>query len=78
MATTKQDDSFAEAMSDHVSVAKSALDAAIDFIRDELDPEDIFSTKQLEQWAESNGYIKESKYFITIKQTTWNKMKRLH
>lgn len=59
MATTRQDDSFAEAMSDHVSVSKTALDAAIDFIRDELDPADIFSTKQLEQWAESNRYVKE-------------------
>ena len=26
-----------------------------------LDPEDIFSDEQLEDWAESNGYVKEDK-----------------
>ena len=26
-----------------------------------LDPEDVFSDEMLEDWAESNGYVKEDK-----------------
>ena len=33
------------------------LDSVMDFIRDNYNPEDIFSEKTLKQWAENNGYI---------------------
>lgn len=32
------------------------LDDAVDFIRDNLDIEDVFTAQQLEQWAEDNGW----------------------
>lgn len=59
MPSTRQDEAFADSMNDHVLVSKKALDAAIVFIADELEPEDVFSDKKLSQWAESNGYVKE-------------------
>lgn len=31
---------------------------ALAWIRSQLNPEDVFSTDQLEKWAESEGYIK--------------------
>ena len=47
MATTqKQDRDFALALFD------SKLEEAIDWIRDNLDPSDVFSDKVLEEWAE--------------------------
>jgi hypothetical protein len=37
------------------------LDDAIEWIGDNLSPEEIFDIKELEMWAEDNGYIKEDK-----------------
>ena len=34
-------------------------DSIIPWIGDNLDPDDVFSEKKLEAWAESNGYVKE-------------------
>lgn len=62
MPTTRQDQSFCELMQqevDEVKISKTALDNAISWIGSELEPDDIFTTKQLESWAESNGYTKE-------------------
>lgn len=62
MHTQTQGKNFAEIMRDQVDEVKisgTALDAAIDFIISEFDPDDIFTEKQLSAWAESNGYIKE-------------------
>jgi hypothetical protein len=62
MPSTRQDESFASIISDQVdtvTISKSALDVAIDWIGSELEPEDIFTDKQLNAWAESNGYVKE-------------------
>lgn len=75
--TTKQDEAFAEEMQSHIKVENSALEASIDWIKENIpcyevydkgtltnwasgeDIEDIFTTEQLSEWAESNGYIKE-------------------
>jgi hypothetical protein len=62
MPTTRQDQSFCELMQqeiDEVKISKTALDNAIEWIASELDPDDIFTSKKLEAWAESNGYVKE-------------------
>ena len=32
------------------------LDNAIEWFRDNLNPEDVFSNDQLSSWAEKNGY----------------------
>lgn len=40
MPTTKQDDDFADEMKDDVSVKRSALDSAIEWIRKNLDPDE--------------------------------------
>ena len=66
MPTGKQDNEFAKLMQDNVDevrISATALDEAIAFIGGNLDPEDVFSTKDLEHWAESNGY---SKWFIKL------------
>ena len=31
----------------------------VDYVKDEFEPDEIFSTEQLEKWAESQGYVKE-------------------
>lgn len=63
MSTSKQDQAFAETMKSEIEVTidvnSSALDIAVDFIASNFDPQDVFSTKDLENWAESNGYTKE-------------------
>jgi hypothetical protein len=59
MPTGSQDKNFAEAMRDSVDEIKmssSTLDNAIDWIKNNLDPDDVFTEKQLEKWALSNGY----------------------
>lgn len=37
----------------------SLLDDTVDWIRDNLTPEDIFDESTLEEWALSNGFIVE-------------------
>lgn len=62
MPTSRQDDAFSKEMEgqiDTITISKTALDVAIEFISSEFDPDDIFSTVKLESWAENNGYIKE-------------------
>jgi hypothetical protein len=36
-----------------------AFDEMIKCIRDNLSPENVFTTNQLEKWAESNGYVRD-------------------
>jgi len=62
MPTGRQDNEFAKIMEGEIStitVAASALDNAVNWIGDNLEPDDVFTTGQLEAWAERNGYIKE-------------------
>lgn len=57
--TTKQDKDFASELAGEVRLEPSALQTAIDWIKDNLKPDDVFSDKDLETWAENNGYTKE-------------------
>lgn len=42
-----------------VKLSNTALDAAVEFIGDNLDPDDVFTDNQLKAWAERNGFTKE-------------------
>ena len=62
MPTGREDSEFAEVMRDSVDEVKmssSSLDNAIDWISNHMNPDEIFSEKQLKEWAESNGYTKD-------------------
>lgn len=60
MATTaREDQDFADEMQSNIVVSKKALGYAIDWIAANLTPGDVFSDKDLEAWAEANGYTKE-------------------
>lgn len=51
MATTSnQDNAFGRAM----------LDSIVAWISENMEPQDIFDDKRLEDWAEANGYTKEA------------------
>lgn len=50
--SSKQDYEFREAL-----IPKSLLEDAIEWIITNLTPEDVFNKKQLEEWAEDNGYV---------------------
>jgi len=62
MPTRKQDEDFADEMKgsvDEVKMSNGALDNAIYWIARNLNPDDVFSDKDLEAWATANGYTKE-------------------
>jgi hypothetical protein len=59
MPTGTQDKDFANQMVDHLIVSVAALDAAIEWVGKNLNPDDVFSSNDLEAWAENNGYVKE-------------------
>ena len=53
MTTSKQDRDF---IADIIN--NRLLETAIDWIKRNMEPEDVFDTLQLSSWAESNGYEK--------------------
>lgn len=62
MPSTRQEKEFAAKIKDHVdevTISQSALDDAIEYISREFEPDDVFTEKQLTDWAERNGFIKE-------------------
>jgi hypothetical protein len=61
MPTMSQERAFLELMQSNAEVKMStaSLDEAIDWIKNNLKPDDVFDNKELESWAESNGYIQE-------------------
>lgn len=58
MPTRQQENDFSGEISSFIEINTDALQSAIDFIGREMEPEDVFSEKQLEDWAEANGYTK--------------------
>lgn len=62
MPTEIQYKHFAEdigSLEHEVKISPISLNIAIQWMQQNLEPEDIFSEKQLSNWAEANGYIKE-------------------
>lgn len=59
MATTKQERSFGEHIKENQNVDLTLLDKTIDWMRENISPEEVFTDEQLETWAENNGYVKK-------------------
>ena len=53
MTSIRQDKDFVEAVID-----KYLLEASIEWIKSNLEPDEVFCKMDLESWAESNGYAK--------------------
>ena len=53
MASSRLNKDFADSL-----LHSDPLDLAIDYIQDNLDPEDVFEDDALETWALNNGFIK--------------------
>lgn len=41
-------------------IGTSILESAIDWIQRNLNPQDVFSERYLQEWAEDNDYIKST------------------
>lgn len=54
--TYREKEGFQEVM---VSQIPNLFDVAFGWIKDKLEPEDIFPIRDLEMWAEANGYEKK-------------------
>lgn len=54
MPTRAQDISFRDTL-----IQTNLLDEAIAWIKDNLSPDEVFTTEDLEKWAEERGYMKE-------------------
>ena len=63
MTTDKQDKAFAGAISETITSILCGgeygilLESAIEWIQRNLQPEDVFSTKELTAWARESGYV---------------------
>lgn len=54
MTTVKQNANFIARI-----LPTTLLELAIDWIVDNMEPEDVFDTARLSEWAEGSGYVKE-------------------
>jgi hypothetical protein len=54
MTAASQDRAFIESV-----IPAQILEDCIGWISDKMSPEDVFSTAELGQWAEDNGYVTE-------------------
>ncbi len=54
MPTGKQDNAFITEV-----IPQNLLDAAIEWISKNLEPDDVFLNKKLDDWATSSGYKKD-------------------
>lgn len=60
MPTARQDEQFIDqVVKPATEFSSEFLDKAIDWIESNLEPNDVFSDKELGAWAEANGYIKQ-------------------
>lgn len=63
MPSSKQDQEFNDLIKENaeveITLSSTSLDIAIDFISSNFDPDDVFSEKSLNEWAESHGFVKE-------------------
>jgi hypothetical protein len=50
----KEDEQFKESV-----ISSKLLEDALDWISSNMEPEDVFDEKALEEWAEKNDYSKE-------------------
>ena len=62
MPTSRQNSEFFEIFTEEINdsdIYRRLLSKAIDWIGDNLSPQDVFSNEKLSNWAEENGYIEE-------------------
>lgn len=62
MITKREERSFADIMEELLpkpAIDPSALSCAIDWINSNMNPEQVFHTDNLNDWAERNGFVKE-------------------
>lgn len=59
MPTRKQQSNFADFIQYQLKPSEELMQSVIDWIGDELEPEEVFAENKLEDWATANGYIKE-------------------
>ena len=52
MTTAKQDNDFRDML-----LGSDALDQSIEWIKDNLEPDDVFDSEQLEDWAKAHGFV---------------------
>lgn len=52
--TLQQDQKFIDEV---INIPDDLLEKSIDWISDNLSPEEVFSEKQLNEWAERNGFV---------------------
>lgn len=53
--STRQDNDFLDAV-----ISKCLLEEAIDWIKSNLDPDEVFDDDSLHDWANENGYMMEN------------------
>lgn len=56
MPSTKDNEKFR----DSLFIGKSLLDDALEWIRDNMKPDQVFGDNELGEWANDNGYVKEA------------------
>jgi hypothetical protein len=54
MTTDRQDKEFIANV-----ISRTLLEDAIEWIKSNMTPEDVFDSSELSDWAESNGYVKD-------------------
>ena len=62
MPTSSQDQKFRDFLKEEVAdngMSTTSLDSIISWMQSNLEPDDVFTDKDLENWAESNDYKKE-------------------
>ena len=40
-------------------IGDDLLDRAVEYVRDNLNPDEVYDKEDLEEWAANNGYVKE-------------------
>lgn len=55
MTTTKQDRNFLDEV-----FGSSMLEKAIEWIASNMEPEDVFSERQLKEWADAAGLVEDT------------------
>jgi len=55
MPSVQQNNNFIQAL-----LPQYPLDEAIDWIQNNLDPDDVFTEQQLRDWAEASGFVEDN------------------
>lgn len=60
MTTSKQDVAICDVINDNLSVeVHGDATSIIEWVADNMEPDEVFSDYKLQQWALNNGYRKE-------------------